>query len=234
MASCSTPSTRPARNSRLSSRPTARRSSSHPTARGERIRVIQWDEGTSRIYHLGEKVRANLKPPLTVGRLLRVQRPLDRRRTVNDRRRGRLFQALMNHGQIRHRADRGGPWRGGRRPDPAASAGCTSGVTHNVQVHEAGPVRAAGRGAITVAHDAKSELGIEYYIGKALLRQPQPDAILILLDADEDCPRNSRPACSPGHEPWSHRTTRSVLWSPRGSMRRGSWRPSRRPDSVRL
>ena len=43
----------------------------HPTARGERIRVIQWAEGTSRIYHLGDNVRANLEPPLTVGQLLR-------------------------------------------------------------------------------------------------------------------------------------------------------------------
>ena len=44
---------------------------SHPTARGERIRVIQWDHGTSQIYNLSENVRANLKPPLTVGQLLR-------------------------------------------------------------------------------------------------------------------------------------------------------------------
>ncbi len=43
----------------------------HPAARGERIRVIQWTAGESRIYHLGEKVRADLKPPLTVGQLLR-------------------------------------------------------------------------------------------------------------------------------------------------------------------
>src|SRR5205823_4038731 len=44
---------------------------SHPTARGDRIRIIQWDEGTSRIYHLSEHVLANLKPPMTVGHLLR-------------------------------------------------------------------------------------------------------------------------------------------------------------------
>jgi predicted ATPase len=43
----------------------------HPTARGERIRIIQWHEGTSHIYTLGQKVLDNLKPPLTVGRLLR-------------------------------------------------------------------------------------------------------------------------------------------------------------------
>jgi predicted ATPase len=43
----------------------------HPTARPDRIRIIQWEEGASQIYHLSENVRANLKPPLTVGELLR-------------------------------------------------------------------------------------------------------------------------------------------------------------------
>jgi hypothetical protein len=65
---------------------------------------------------------------------------------------------------------------------------------HNIEVHEDGPVRASGRGAITVAHDEKNELGVEYYIGKALLREPQPDVILILIDADEECPRNLAPS----------------------------------------
>jgi predicted ATPase len=45
---------------------------SRPSARGERIRVIQWNDGVSRIYHLGERVRTNLEPPLTVGQLLRA------------------------------------------------------------------------------------------------------------------------------------------------------------------
>ncbi len=44
---------------------------SHPSARGERIRVVQWFEGTSSIYHLSKEVLADLKPPQTVGRLLR-------------------------------------------------------------------------------------------------------------------------------------------------------------------
>jgi hypothetical protein len=43
----------------------------YPMARGERIRVVQWSKGQSRIYHLSENVRANLEPPLTVGQLLR-------------------------------------------------------------------------------------------------------------------------------------------------------------------
>ncbi len=43
----------------------------YPLARGDRIRVIEWGEGESRIYCLTENVRANLKPPLTVGQLLR-------------------------------------------------------------------------------------------------------------------------------------------------------------------
>jgi hypothetical protein len=58
---------------------------------------------------------------------------------------------------------------------------------HNVEVDVAGPVRAAGQGAIKVAHDRESELGIEHYLEIALLRGP--DAILVLLDADEDCPK---------------------------------------------
>jgi predicted ATPase len=44
---------------------------SHPTATGDRIRIVEWSEGTSRIYHLSHQVLAKLKPPQTVGRLLR-------------------------------------------------------------------------------------------------------------------------------------------------------------------
>jgi predicted ATPase len=43
----------------------------HPIAMGDRIRIVQWNKGESRIYHLSERVRAHLKPPQTVGRLLR-------------------------------------------------------------------------------------------------------------------------------------------------------------------
>jgi predicted ATPase len=43
----------------------------HPSANGERIRVVQWDKGTSHIYTLSDKVLAKLKPPMTVGMLLR-------------------------------------------------------------------------------------------------------------------------------------------------------------------
>ncbi len=57
---------------------------------------------------------------------------------------------------------------------------------HNFEVDVAGPVRAAGRGALTVTHDAENELGVEHYVEIALLRQP--DAVLVLLDADEECP----------------------------------------------
>jgi len=35
------------------------------------VRIVQWDEGTSQIYHPSSQVLANLKPPQTVGRLLR-------------------------------------------------------------------------------------------------------------------------------------------------------------------
>jgi predicted ATPase len=44
---------------------------SHPSARGDRIRIVQWNEGTSGIYCLSEQVLASLQPPQTVGRLLR-------------------------------------------------------------------------------------------------------------------------------------------------------------------
>jgi hypothetical protein len=56
---------------------------------------------------------------------------------------------------------------------------------HNVEVHVDGPVRASGKGSLTVPHDGKKELGVEHYLKHALFRQP--DAVLILLDADEDC-----------------------------------------------
>ena len=64
----------------------------------------------------------------------------------------------------------------------------------NIEIHAVGPVRASGRGSITVAHDKENGLGIEYYVEMALLRDPQPDVILILIDADEDCPRKLAPS----------------------------------------
>lgn len=60
---------------------------------------------------------------------------------------------------------------------------------HNVVVDVAGPIRASGKGALKVAHDSENELGVEYYLDIALRRRPLPDAILVLLDADEDCPK---------------------------------------------
>jgi hypothetical protein len=44
---------------------------SHPTATADRIRIVQWSEGTSQVYHLSGEVRSQLKPPQTAGRLLR-------------------------------------------------------------------------------------------------------------------------------------------------------------------
>jgi hypothetical protein len=61
----------------------------------------------------------------------------------------------------------------------------------NVEVHVEGPVRAAGVGALTVAHDSEHELGVEHYVEIALLRQP--DVILVLLDADKKCPKTVAP-----------------------------------------
>jgi Domain of unknown function (DUF4276) len=59
----------------------------------------------------------------------------------------------------------------------------------NVQVHADGPVHANGKGNLAVAHDGASGRGVEHYVRLALLRQPQPDIVLIILDADEECPR---------------------------------------------
>jgi predicted ATPase len=44
---------------------------SHATATADRIRIVQWNEGTSEIFHLSGEILANLRPPQTVGRLLR-------------------------------------------------------------------------------------------------------------------------------------------------------------------
>lgn len=57
----------------------------------------------------------------------------------------------------------------------------------NVDVHIAGPVRAPGRGALTASHDPTRRRGIEHFVRIAV--QSGSDAILVLLDADEDCPR---------------------------------------------
>jgi predicted ATPase len=43
----------------------------HPVAQAERVRVVQRTDGASQIFDLSENVRAKLKPPLTVGQLLR-------------------------------------------------------------------------------------------------------------------------------------------------------------------
>jgi hypothetical protein len=63
---------------------------------------------------------------------------------------------------------------------------------HNVAVHVDGPVRASGQGAIKVPHDGENELGVEHYVEIALLRRP--DAILVLLDADKECPKTLGPS----------------------------------------
>lgn len=46
-------------------------------------------------------------------------------------------------------------------------------------------VRAAGASALKVGADARSGLGIEHYVTLALAAEP--DAILVVLDADEEC-----------------------------------------------
>lgn len=50
------------------------------------------------------------------------------------------------------------------------------------------PIRAGGKGALTSPYDSKHEFGVEYYVEIAARRRH--DALLILLDADDDCPMN--------------------------------------------
>jgi Domain of unknown function (DUF4276) len=56
----------------------------------------------------------------------------------------------------------------------------------NVEVHSEGPVYAGGKGNLTAAHDSVLGRGVEHFTRLAWLRRP--DVILILLDADEECP----------------------------------------------
>jgi hypothetical protein len=46
-------------------------------------------------------------------------------------------------------------------------------------------IRASGAGALKCPHDAEHELGIEYYVEMAA--RAQPDGILVMLDADDEC-----------------------------------------------
>jgi hypothetical protein len=56
----------------------------------------------------------------------------------------------------------------------------------NFDIDVRGPVRASGKGSLTVQHVEDGDLGVEYFIALAWLRKP--NAILVLLDADDDCP----------------------------------------------
>jgi hypothetical protein len=51
-------------------------------------------------------------------------------------------------------------------------------------------IRAPGAGALKCPHDADDELGIEYYVEMAA--REQPDGILIVLDADDECQERSK------------------------------------------
>src|SRR5258707_799345 len=56
----------------------------------------------------------------------------------------------------------------------------------NFDVEIGGPVRASGKGALTVVYEEADDLGVEHFVRYA--KQRKPDAILVLLDADTDCP----------------------------------------------
>jgi hypothetical protein len=59
------------------------------------------------------------------------------------------------------------------------------------EVHIDGPVRASGAGAIKAEHKSGDDLGIEHYVEIARLRRP--DAIVVILDADDDAPETVGP-----------------------------------------
>jgi hypothetical protein len=56
----------------------------------------------------------------------------------------------------------------------------------NFDIELRGPVRASGKGSLTVQYVEYGDLGVEHFVDLALLRNP--NAILVLLDADKDCP----------------------------------------------
>lgn len=49
-------------------------------------------------------------------------------------------------------------------------------------------IRASGSGALKCAHEADEDLGVESYV--AIAAAEKPDGILIVLDADDDCPKD--------------------------------------------
>jgi hypothetical protein len=51
-------------------------------------------------------------------------------------------------------------------------------------------IRAPGSGALKCPHDADDELGVEYYV--EIAARDQPDGILIMLDADDECLERSK------------------------------------------
>ncbi len=64
----------------------------------------------------------------------------------------------------------------------------------NVEIHSGGPVYAGGKGNLAAPYAADTGRGVEHFVRVAMLRDPEPDAILILLDGDDDCPRVLSPA----------------------------------------
>jgi Domain of unknown function (DUF4276) len=51
-----------------------------------------------------------------------------------------------------------------------------------------GPVNAHGKGNLIATDDRTLGRGVEHFVRVAMLRQPQPDVVLILLDGDGDLP----------------------------------------------
>jgi hypothetical protein len=56
----------------------------------------------------------------------------------------------------------------------------------NFEVKIDGPIRASGKGSLTVPYRDGTDLGVESFVLKAVSKSP--DAILVMLDADKQCP----------------------------------------------
>jgi len=78
-----------------------------------------------------------------------------------------------------------------------------------------------GRGSLLAPY------GLEREVEKVAVLGGPGAGVLVLLDADDDCPATLVPSCWPGPAP-PGQTGPVRSWSPTGSSRPGSWRRHRR------
>lgn len=59
-----------------------------------------------------------------------------------------------------------------------------------INVHTDGPIPANGKGNLTADYDRILKRGVEHFVRSAMLREPQADIILVILDSDDDAPES--------------------------------------------